>query len=67
MENTFTIEVKNSKTIDLLKKLEELNLIKFLKKEKKNNMKLSDKLRGSLTKEQAADLDAHIKKAREEW
>ncbi|MBP7172883.1 MAG: hypothetical protein KBA33_02295 [Cloacibacterium sp.] len=67
MENTFTIEVNNIKAFDLLKKLEELNLIKFLKKEKNKQAKLSEKLITNISKEQGKELDTHVKNLREEW
>lgn len=67
MENTFTIEVNSNKAIDLLKKLEELNLIKFLKKEKPQHTKFSEKLIKDISKEQGKELETHVKTLREEW
>ena len=64
LENTFTIEVNNIKAFDLLKKLEELNLIKFLKKEKNKQAKLSEKLITNISKEQGKELDTHVKNLR---
>ena len=68
MENTMLIQITNHKAIKLLHELEELNLIKVLK----DNIapvktKLSDKYKGTLSKEQGQDLNEHIKEMRSEW
>jgi hypothetical protein len=68
MNNTMLIEVTNQKAIRLLHELEELHLIKVLKKNFTTaNKKLSDKYKGSITKEQGQDLNEHIKQMRSEW
>lgn len=69
MDNTMLIEVTNQKALGLLHELEELNLIKVLKKNFKpvKNTKLSDKYRGIITKEQGQNLNEHIKQMRSEW
>lgn len=66
---TVTLDILNEKALNLLKDLELLNLIKF-RKEKKvapSKIKLSDKYRGIISKEQGQDLKLHIKQTRSEW
>lgn len=66
---TVTLDILNEKALNLLKDLELLNLIKF-RKEKKvapSKIKLSDKYRGIISKEQGQDLKLHIKQTRNEW
>lgn len=68
MDNTMLIEVTNQKAIGLLRELEELHLIKVLKKNLAPvKTKLSDKYKGIISKEQGKDLNAHIKQMRSEW
>lgn len=67
---TVTLDILNDKALNLLKDLEVLNLIKF-REEKKEvapaKIKLSDKYRGIISKEQGQDLKLHIKQMRSEW
>ena len=68
MENTILIELTNEKALGLLHELEELKIIKVLK----NNtlipkIKLSDKYKGIMSKEQGQNLNKHIKQIRNEW
>lgn len=67
---TVTLDILNDKALNLLKDLEVLNLIKF-REEKKEvapaKIKLSDKYRGIISKEQGQDLNLHIKQMRSEW
>jgi hypothetical protein len=68
MDNTMLIELTNQKAVGLLRELEELHLIKVLKKNGSTNKpKLSDKYRGILTKEEGQNLNEHIKQMRSEW
>jgi len=67
---TVTLDILNEKALNLLKDLELLNLIKFRKEKKEvrpSKVKLSDKYRGILSKEQGQDLKLHIKETRNEW
>lgn len=67
---TVTLDVLNDKALNLLKDLEMLNWIKVRKEEKavsSTKVKLSDKYRGIINKEQGQDLDLHIKQMRSEW
>ena len=62
------IELVNEKASGLIKQMEELKLIRVLQeKENTQKIKLSDKYKGILTKEQGACLNKHIKEMRSEW
>jgi len=68
MDNTMLIEVKNPKAVQLMYELEELLLIKVLDHSfKPSKMKLSEKYRGILSKEEGQDLNEHINQIRGEW
>lgn len=68
MENTILIQVTNKKALGLLKELEQLNLIKFVKSDLKHKkIKLTDKYRGVLSKKLGIELNEHIEKIRGEW
>jgi hypothetical protein len=68
MGNTMLIEVTNRKAVQLLRELEELHLIKVLKEDSPAaHVKLSDKYRGIINKEQGQNLNEHIKQMRSEW
>jgi hypothetical protein len=64
----FTIQVTNQKAIGLLHELEELHIIKVLKKNiVPSKPKLSEKYRGIISKEEGKKLNEHIKQMRSEW
>ncbi len=66
--DTMLIEVTNQKAMELLHDLEEKHWIKVLEENNKPiKIKLSDKYRGVLTKEQGQSLNEHIKQMRSEW
>jgi hypothetical protein len=68
MDNTMLIQVTNQKAIGLLHELEELHLIKVIKENfTPTKTKLSDKYKGTITKEQGQNLNEHIKQMRSEW
>jgi hypothetical protein len=67
MGNTLTIQIKNQKALGILHELEQLHLIKVLKSPASKKLKLSDKYKGIITKEQGKELDEHIKELRGEW
>lgn len=68
MDNTMLIQVTNKKALGLLHELEELHLIKVLKENfTPVKTKLSDKYKGSISKEQGQSLSEHIKQMRSEW
>ena len=62
------IQITNQKAIGILHELEELHLIKVVKEtDAPKTVKLSDKYKGILTKEQGQNLNEHIQKMRAEW
>ena len=62
------IQVTNQKALGLLHELEELQLIKVLNENfVPAKIKLSDKYKGIISKEQGRDLNEHIKKMRNGW
>lgn len=66
--DTMTVEITNQKAALLLRELEELHLIKVLKRNTKPvKKKLSEKYRGIMTHEQGLDLKRHIIEMRNEW
>ncbi|MFT4094825.1 MAG: hypothetical protein QM640_14430 [Niabella sp.] len=68
MDNTMLIQVTNQKAVGLLHELEELHLIKVLKENfAPAKTRLSDKYKGSISKEQGQNLHTHIKQMRNEW
>jgi hypothetical protein len=68
MENTMLIQLTNQKAIGLLHELEELHLIKVLKKNLgPPKTKLSEKYKGFISKEDGQELNDHIKQMRSEW
>jgi len=65
---TMLIQLTNQKAEGLLKEMEQLHLIKVLDKNIAGaKPKLSDKYRGSISKEQGEQLNEHIKQIRSEW
>ncbi len=68
MSNTMLIQLTNQKAAGLLHELEELHLIKVLRENINTvTVKLSDKYRGIISKEEGRKLNEHIKKMRSEW
>jgi hypothetical protein len=68
MNNTMLIQLTNQKAAGLLRELEELHLIKVLKVNMPPaKVKLSDKYKGIITREQGQNLKEHIKQMRSEW
>ena len=65
MENTMLIQLTNQKAAGLLHELEELQLIKVLRENiEPVKSRLSDKYRGSITKEEGQQLSDHINQMR---
>lgn len=65
--DTMLIQLTNRKAEGLLHELEELQLIKVLKKNIAAKQKLSDKYKGIISKEEAHKLNEHLKQMRSEW
>lgn len=67
MGNQIVVELKNENALTLLYDLEKMDILHIVREEEPEKIKLSDRFRGILTKEQGASLRAHIKSSREEW
>ena len=68
MDNTMLIQVTNQKAQRLIYELEELQLIKVIKKNfAPVKTKLSDKYKGVFSKEDANSFDEHTQAMRKEW
>jgi hypothetical protein len=63
---TVLIEIKNNKALKLIEDLEDLQLIKVLKKIK-DKVKLSEKYAGKLPQNIADEMQNYVSKSREEW
>ncbi len=61
------IQLTTPKTMKLLQELEELHLLRVLKKDVRERSKLSDKYAGKLPLNIADDLQKHIEQSRKEW
>ena len=64
---TVTVLLLNKKALNLLKQLEELNLIKLLEENADPDQKLSDRFAGKLSDDTAEKLHKYVKQSREEW
>ncbi len=64
---TIVIQITNNKAIKLLHELEELHLIKVLKRNADASQKLSEKYAGKLSSSTVDKLQKHIQQSREEW
>ncbi|MDB4921141.1 hypothetical protein [Mucilaginibacter sp.] len=65
---TLTIKIRDNKALKLIHDLEDLNLIQVIgSSEKKTTAKLSDILNGSISTEQANNMQKELKQMRDEW
>lgn len=65
---TLTIKIKDNKALKLIHDLEDLNLIQVIGSDiKKHTTKLSDVLNGSISTEQADNMQKELKQMRSEW
>lgn len=66
---TVTVELKDSNALRLLKDLELSNIIRVLDKEKKTEerARLSNTIRGAISKERALELKKQLTQIRNEW
>jgi hypothetical protein len=65
--DTVLIQLTTPKTMKLLLELEELNLLRVLKKNISTDTKLSDKYAGKLRVNVAEKLQKNIEQSRNEW
>ena len=63
---TLTIELNNRKTLAILKKMEELALLRIVKKQLPTK-NMADLLSNCISSEQAALMNSEQKQMREEW
>ncbi len=63
---TIWVQVNSEKAYRLLKSLEDLQLIKLLKKGKESGKKPSDYF-GTLTEEEGKKFHSYVSESREEW
>jgi hypothetical protein len=65
--DTLVIQLTHQKALKLLLDLEELSLIRVLKKNVRSEQKLSDKYAGKLSPAIGEQLQKHITQSRNEW
>ena len=64
---TVLIQINNSKAYKLLEDLEDLHILKVLKKTIEPQRKLSDKYSGKLPSDIADDIQHYVDQSRSEW
>lgn len=66
---TLLIEIRNPKGMNLIRDLEEMDIIRILKQEEtpKSSQKLSELLRGSISPEEADKFNRYVQESRNEW
>lgn len=64
---TVLVQINNSKAYKLLEDLEDLDIIKVLKKNYPSEEKLSEKYAGKLPSVVADDLQNYVTQGRKEW
>lgn len=67
MGNQVIVELKNKDALTLLYDLEKMDILHIVREQEPEKMKLSEKLKGLLTKEQGLDLKKHVETIRNEW
>lgn len=65
--DTLLIQITTPKTLKLLQELEELNLLRVLKRNISTEQSLSDKYAGKLPLDIAKDMQKQINQSRKEW
>ncbi|MBK6642008.1 MAG: hypothetical protein IPG39_12680 [Bacteroidetes bacterium] len=64
---TVLVQIQNNKAYRILEDLEDLQIIKVLKKSAMPQEKLSEKYAGKLPAEVAEDLQNYVSQSRKEW
>lgn len=64
---TVLVQINNSKAYRLLEDLEDLNILKVLKKSIQPQQKLSEKYAGKLPTNIAEELQNYVRQGRKEW
>ena len=65
--DTVIVQLTTPRTMNLLHELEELHLLRVLKKNIATGTRLSDKYAGKLPSDIAEDIQKHIEQSRNEW
>jgi hypothetical protein len=65
--DTIEIQILNNKALKLLRQLEELQLVRIVRKHNKKEQNLSEKYAGKLSAEVAEDAQKYIASSRDEW
>jgi len=64
---TVIVQINDNKEYKLLENLEELHILKVIKKSKKQTLSLSEKYAGKLTSKTADELQDYVNESREQW
>ena len=64
---TVLVQIKNKKAYKLLEDLEDLNILKVLKRSIVSKQKLSEKYAGKLPDKLAEELQNYVSQSRKEW
>jgi len=64
---TILVQINNDKALKLLQELEELKIIKLLKRNESSGTSLSEKYAGKLSEPTVEKLQQHIKQSRDQW
>ena len=64
---TVVVQINNSKAYKILADLEDLHILKVIKKSNKKTLSLSEKYAGKLTSKTVNALQDYVKLSREEW
>jgi len=64
---TLVVQINNSKAYKLLADLEDLQILKVIKRTKQQPLSLSEKYAGKLNTKTATSLQDYVKQSREEW
>jgi hypothetical protein len=64
---TVLVQINNNKAYKLLEDLEDLHIIKVLKKSIQSKQKLSEKYAGKLPSDIATELQNYVTQSRNEW
>ena len=64
---TILVEIKNDAGLKILKDLEEAKILRLIKQDPPQIQKLSQRLRGSISKETTLEMHKEFDKMRNEW
>lgn len=65
---TVTVELRNRNALKLLKNLEQIDVIRLIDLDSNASKEnLAERLRGSISKNRAQDLNNQLQQSREEW